>query len=921
MTDNKKDIKPFGLEGLAIRHREKPIPETVPQSQRYVVDMRIAPQIFLNESKELFFRDNETKEPIPLSQIKDYYKRIRFVEGELRFYDRDLITFVTLSDIVKTQDRIRKTNSLIFSNTHATPAPVGFSALDIVKKHINEFTESTTSNISGFVSTEDLIEAREKFRDSLKTDILRFPNKTIIEVLFEEYISGLKIPKKSDADNMWPVKRLRAEFDCFVRRWVQAEVIEDLGCVADGDDLSTSLTLSTPVSGTSNCTWQSEKYMIGSQKCKRVDGRVYIQEGTTFSFSLAELTEEIPDILSCDAVCPSPSTFTTTLDIDVGPDLSVDTVNPQVIVMDWYNVETAPTTYCETCTFQNKRIFLTEEHIGFEPNTETDFDGRIAVEDQYLAVFENYLFKNLSRFNGIGRFINDVFGEKTPANREVYDSYFFEENGYTTISGGGNPATTVPTISGQGIFYGTGAYSVQKPLLENVAKVISFVFHTTVAEEFRSLFNLNGLITGEKFRKTENVLSDVDFDSYLDFIEDKFKTDLLFRADVITELDAGIDQAFSEEVTLLSDLASFQAIPVGGVTNIENYRNIDFAALSRQWFDIPNLFFVSESISNYTAISLTATFAIDLEPKSETRFEFRLYDSVTDTELDRVLIDAGEKTSIDFIGEINEEPATTYPIMLSYIGPTPPFVCNRNVYNDCLDKTLADIKSHVKLSVEDCAGETVIGANHPFRVIADRFLENIETQAKVIPESLVEVETPRIFRVQFRMIGDDSKSDQTEDGSKFRHIDNLSDLTFDSNGARSSEMRISLNVYNFDQIKGKRLLKQGQVKFNDQTRRSVLFDFATTFDRQPEYSISLQASKNINVWWENKSDHSFDIVAEKPFKGTVDWVVSQAPTATFKSQSKKVLPPCFVDARPGINKTNFELFNFVFDIDDPCSSE
>ena len=299
------DIRPFRVEGISIRTREKPVDEKVPQSRKTVLDQHIAPEIFLHADGQLYFRDQQTVEPIPLQKIENFYKRIRTVDGELRFYDRDLITYVTLFQVINAQQDVEKANSLIFSNTKVVDPPIGFSGIDLIKNNINEFTGSQTLDISAAVPIESLLEAREKFKTSFQEDTLRYYNSTPFDTMMDFYLQGLKIRHKTDAeigvDAYYPVWKIRSEFDCFGNRWVGSELVEELGCVKNATSLYTGWSIPVPVAGMDGCLWESEQYIVGDRPCVLKYTKMYMDSATT----LEDIIIPIEFIGGCVTECPS----------------------------------------------------------------------------------------------------------------------------------------------------------------------------------------------------------------------------------------------------------------------------------------------------------------------------------------------------------------------------------------------------------------------------------------------------------------------------------------------------------------------------------------------------------------------------------------------------------------------------------------
>lgn len=71
--------------------------------------------------------------------------------------------------------------------------------------------------------------------------------------------------------------------------------------------------------------------------------------------------------------------------------------------------------------------------------------------------------------------------------------------------------------------------------------------------------------------------------------------------------------------------------------------------------------------------------------------------------------------------------------------------------------------------------------------------------------------------------------------------------------------------------------KHGSVQFAKQTTTQVTF--AEPLDTS-NYAISISCNKNINCWWENKTNVGFKIVSELPFTGVIDWTITNLNPST-----------------------------------------
>jgi hypothetical protein len=71
--------------------------------------------------------------------------------------------------------------------------------------------------------------------------------------------------------------------------------------------------------------------------------------------------------------------------------------------------------------------------------------------------------------------------------------------------------------------------------------------------------------------------------------------------------------------------------------------------------------------------------------------------------------------------------------------------------------------------------------------------------------------------------------------------------------------------------------KHGSIQFAKQTTTQVTF--AEPLDTS-NYAISISCNKNINCWWENKTNVGFKIVSELPFTGVIDWTITNLNPST-----------------------------------------
>jgi hypothetical protein len=78
----------------------------------------------------------------------------------------------------------------------------------------------------------------------------------------------------------------------------------------------------------------------------------------------------------------------------------------------------------------------------------------------------------------------------------------------------------------------------------------------------------------------------------------------------------------------------------------------------------------------------------------------------------------------------------------------------------------------------------------------------------------------------------------------------------------------------FDTSKPQSFDRHGQVIFNNETAKQVNFeDFPEYTEEKDKYSISLQPTNNVKVWWSDKKENTFTINSEINWTGTVDWKI------------------------------------------------
>lgn len=769
MSNNSSNTnKAFQVEGIDIRYKQKPISEDVVASRYIDVDLKTSARIFLHSDGRLYFRDNVIKTPLPLEKLKNVYERIRVEDGELRFFNKELTSYINLSQLTTEFPPYQKNNSLVTSNSYLSNIDDTFDANEILINSYLQFAPSLSGQAADVFTDADIITAQNRFKNAFSTYTVNILEETVIDGLFNNFITGIY-----NVDPVIP------------------------------DDTS-----SIPISAQTDLT-------------------------------LAQLLhlgyESYDDYFSSN----SP--------------------NNNIVSEDEY-------TWSNSYILPDMSIFLGDSQIGIYEK-DGDILGKKYFANLDVTKFDNYMFENIYKYNGIGKYIHSIF-DSPP------------------ISG----FATTPEVDSEGIFVGLSVNKIGHEVLDEISKVITYTMANAFVSQMHTKMIDANILVNNYFRGPDTLLSSPSLYSIAEqalsaMNNSTFKNTLL----------SAIDNVFQSEQTSFLKLSDFSEFSVGGIFNSYNILPIDFNELTEQWFDIPNMYRVSPVISNNSAISITTHFPVTIKHRRNTRYEFRLVDTVSGVELDKIQIESSDFENLNLTGDIFSEKLTTHPIQLSYFGPTPNFSCEERDFEQCFKGT-TDVLTHTKILSDDCVYANPIGEASGFRNIADRFLENITTEVDKL--GTIQIDTPRIFRVQWRCVYLDSTD------SILTHQRTLSNMTFSGLGVRNSESRFSLSVYNVGESSD-RFLKQGVVQFNTIKRKPVEFDFV--LNTENDYSISLSCSKNVKIWYEDKSSHGFTIKSEKTFEGEVTWMISKKPNLK-ESQFSKDVPPCFVDSNPTFGSiSNFDI--------------
>jgi hypothetical protein len=368
---------------------------------------------------------------------------------------------------------------------------------------------------------------------------------------------------------------------------------------------------------------------------------------------------------------------------------------------------------------------------------------------------------------------------------------------------------------------------------------------------------------------------------------------------------------------------------------------------NEQWFDVPNMESVIPKAPPSYAASIISDFTIDYTPGIPCLIEFRLLDSTANVELDKLSFDFNESYSHSrTLGDYDVQDTMTLHIQLSYFGPLSEIKCSTEILNKHVD-TLEDINSHIVIDSEDVISDDIVDEDK-FSKIADRFKKEIEEQ---ISKDLVSLEAPRVLRVQWRMVfpGTDDIVDKNSIGElKFDKLAAVSreligsgdiveyipekfsfytkeyntttkqiDVYKNTPVARS---KTTINIYSFGELNSTGKTIQGIVKSTGLKTRFSVTDGRIGSLGNDNYSIVLSCNKNINVWYENKSKNSFDIITEKSFEGEISWIAINGKNddKEFTRDSDiKLVPDCIIDNKPENSiESDYEIlkkYGYVFD--------
>jgi len=372
-------------------------------------------------------------------------------------------------------------------------------------------------------------------------------------------------------------------------------------------------------------------------------------------------------------------------------------------------------------------------------------------------------------------------------------------------------------------------------------------------------------------------------------IIDRFLTRNFWGEKVFYEVPELTDIEVDKKIGIIDFRNYFLYSGGSGISN-ENliYRGLN--QMNDVWLDVPNTYAVVPKVPNGYALSTMVNFNADYRPGIPCELEFRLWDSTAQVELDRMVFKFPRMSHTDQIGDILFENKETLHVQLAYFGPVPSLKCEELKFKQFCQSNDRNINQHVVVD------ESVIFTDDStdldvFEIIADRVSDFLKGRGVSVGSKTVDLESPRVLRVQWRMRFTDEVS------SKPQLIHDLPQFTFDRNHPENENL-FTINVFSFGDVYGRGLTVRGIVNFNGRQKRIIVNEDSIAIMPDEKYSVSLTPSKNINVWVENKSSGSFDIVAEKEFVGEVSWVAMRQRADINLSRTQddpRTIPFCVVD--------------------------
>jgi hypothetical protein len=234
------------------------------------------------------------------------------------------------------------------------------------------------------------------------------------------------------------------------------------------------------------------------------------------------------------------------------------------------------------------------------------------------------------------------------------------------------------------------------------------------------------------------------------------------------------------------------------------------------WWDIPGMEMVLPPITDQYKLAIIIAKLTFTSYNAPEPIVFRLFDVSAQQELTRISV----------VNSNNG--AVLSPPTLSYFGNLAQTVntCEQDEGCGCV-------------SLNCNVGDTSCAFPDTGRVIADRLAPN-----------------SHLIKVQFHAVN---------------YHANHWERTFgvEVDGVYTSNSTIETIIYDSNPA-DKFAKKHGTAAFNNANQVTITFDTPTV---STEYSVSLSASKNVNVWYTNKTTTGFVILSELPFNGYVDWTI------------------------------------------------
>ena len=242
------------------------------------------------------------------------------------------------------------------------------------------------------------------------------------------------------------------------------------------------------------------------------------------------------------------------------------------------------------------------------------------------------------------------------------------------------------------------------------------------------------------------------------------------------------------------------------------------------WYDVPGLELVLPPIPDRYKISqILAKLTFDAYDSPEP-IAFRIMDTTNNIELARSAV---------IQGNVNQ---VAYPVLLSWQGQLQ--------------------------SVTDCTLRESCGCVDVLCTTGDPSCDTPDSSSTRVKKQYEA--GSRVIRIQFHV-----KNYQQDHWSR----------TFGMEIDGTYLSKSSLEAVVFDSNpSGKFGKKHGTIQFTTQSTSQVVF--STPLDTS-NYAVSLSCNKNINCWWENKSNAGFKIVSELPFSGYVDWTITNLNPSTI----------------------------------------